>query len=70
MTKAYPQFYQGQAYIQLSQLPENQASMLKSWLSMFNQKINHKENEERINYDVYDMWYETNRMESSALYEF
>lgn len=73
MYKVLPFYHLGKAYVSLAQLPEHQLKKFANWISseqMLNIGSSSGQIEKCIQYEAYDEWYETLKLEDSALYEF
>ena len=59
MHKARPLYFQGFEYVKLSQLPFDQAQMLRSCLPVTSYlKVDYEESTDCIYYDDYEYWYD------------
>jgi len=75
MTKHIPFFIEGKRWIQLSQLSQEQARLLKSWLPLSSlNKILYQgiELSDCLDFEIYDFWFRTNQVSKNqqALLDF
>ncbi len=72
MLKLSPSYFQGIEFIQLCQLPFDQARKLRNWLSdidVFKVENEYEKYEGCVHYDDYEFWFDTNQVDSTDAYE-
>ena len=73
MNKIQPNYHQGVAYIQLAQLPPDQAGRFNAWLpskSKFTMLLEDIELQECVGYHEYERWFDHINFESEFHYNF